>query len=214
MFREMARKKQMLPKEECIVILKKEMRGVLCVQGDDGYPYGLPIDHWYNEEDGKLYFHSGKAGHKIDALRKNDKVSFCVYDQGFRKDGEWALNIRSVIVFGRARIVEEREWVIDITRKLSAKYTADEEYIEEEIRKYGAGTLLILSDTKTIDQPRALRALQEAKRLSGRVIILNPIPESKWKYLKSVQAFSNLCTMISCSTLRDLAAACRKLTVT
>ena len=78
----------------------------------------------------------------------------------------------------------------------------------------GAGTLLILSDTKTIDQPRALRALQEAKRLSGRVIILNPIPESKWKYLKSVQAFSNLCTMISCSTLRDLAAACRKLTVT
>ena len=74
-------------------------------------------------------------------------------------------------------------------------------------------TFLILSDTKTIDQPRALRALQEAKRLSGRVIILNPIPESKWQYVKSIQAFSNLCTMISCSTLRDLAAACRKLTV-
>ena len=74
-------------------------------------------------------------------------------------------------------------------------------------------TFLILSDTKTIDQPRALRALQEAKRLSGRVIILNPIPEGKWQYVKSIQAFSNLCTMISCSTLRDLAAACRKLTV-
>ena len=76
----------------------------------------------------------------------------------------------------------------------------------------GAGTLLILSDTKTIDQPRALRALQEAKRLSGKVILLNPIPESKWKYIKSVKAFASLCTMISCSTLRDLAAACRKLT--
>ncbi len=74
-------------------------------------------------------------------------------------------------------------------------------------------TFLILSDTKTIDQPRALRALQEARRLSGRVIILNPIPESKWQYIKSVQAFSNVCNMISCSTLRDLAAACRKLTV-
>jgi len=75
-----------------------------------------------------------------------------------------------------------------------------------------ASTLLILSDTKTIDQPRALRALMEAKRLSGRVIIMNPIPENKWQYIKSCQAFSSLCTMISCSTLRDLAAACRRLT--
>ena len=75
-----------------------------------------------------------------------------------------------------------------------------------------ASTLLILSDTKTIDQTRALRALQEAKRMSGRVIIMNPIPENKWQYVKSCQAFSSLCTMISCSTLRDLAAACRKLT--
>ena len=75
-----------------------------------------------------------------------------------------------------------------------------------------SSTLLILSDTKTIDQPRALRALTEAKRLSGRVIIMNPIPENKWQYIKSCQAFSSLCTMISCSTLRDLAAACRKLT--
>ena len=75
-----------------------------------------------------------------------------------------------------------------------------------------ASTLLILSDTKTIDQPRALLALQEAKRQAGRVIILNPIPENKWQYIKSVQAFGNLCTMISCSTLRELAAACRKLT--
>ena len=73
-------------------------------------------------------------------------------------------------------------------------------------------TLLILSDTKTIDQPRALRALQEAKRLSGRVILLNPIPQGKWKYIRSVQDFANVSTMVSCSTLRDLAAACRTLT--
>jgi uncharacterized protein with von Willebrand factor type A (vWA) domain len=73
-------------------------------------------------------------------------------------------------------------------------------------------TLLILSDTKTIDQPRAIRALQEAKRLSGRVIWLNPIPENKWQYIRSIQTFSQLTTMISCSTLQALAAACRKLT--
>ena len=74
-----------------------------------------------------------------------------------------------------------------------------------------ATTLLILSDTKTIDQPRAIQALQEAKRQAGKVIWLNPIPESKWGYLRSVQVFSSLCTMVSCSTLHDLAAACKKL---
>ena len=74
-----------------------------------------------------------------------------------------------------------------------------------------ATTLLILSDTKTIDQPRAMRALIEAKRLSGRILWLNPIPESKWQYVRSIQAMSSICPMISCSTLRELAAACRRL---
>ena len=76
----------------------------------------------------------------------------------------------------------------------------------------GATTLLILSDTKTIDQPRAVAALLEAKRQAGRVIWLNPIPESKWKYVKSIQAMASICTMVPCSTLRELAAACRRLT--
>ena len=74
-------------------------------------------------------------------------------------------------------------------------------------------TLLILSDTKTIDQPRAVQALQEAKRLSGRVIWLNPIPQNKWQYLRSVQTMAAICPMVPCSTLRELAAACRKLTL-
>ncbi len=74
-----------------------------------------------------------------------------------------------------------------------------------------ATTLLILSDTKTIDQPRALSALAEAKRQAGRVIFLNPIPEGKWQYLRSVQSVAAICPMVSCSTLRELAAACRKL---
>ena len=77
----------------------------------------------------------------------------------------------------------------------------------------GSGTtLLILSDTKTIDQPRAVAALREAKRLSGRVIWLNPIPEGKWQYIRSVQTMASICHMVSCSTLRELAAACRRLT--
>ncbi len=74
-----------------------------------------------------------------------------------------------------------------------------------------AATLLILSDTKTIDQSRALAALQEARRMTGKVIWLNPIPESKWQYIRSVQAMASVCPMVSCSTLRELAQACRRL---
>ena len=74
-------------------------------------------------------------------------------------------------------------------------------------------TLLILSDTKTIDQPRAVAALESAKRLAGRVLWMNPIPEGHWPHIRSVQVFSSLCSMVSCSTLGSLAAACRKLTL-
>ena len=72
-------------------------------------------------------------------------------------------------------------------------------------------TLLILADTKTVDQHRAAHALMEAKRMAGRVLWLNPIPESRWQYLKSAKIFASICTMISCATLNDLANACRRL---
>lgn len=143
MFRNMLRSNQQLSMNECIHILKTEPRGVLSVLGDDDYPYGLPMDHWYCEEDGKLYFHCGKTGHKIDAILKHDKVSFCVCDQGYRKEGDWALYIRSVIVFGRVKIVESHERAIAISRQLSYKYTSDTQYIESEIQKHGAGVLCI-----------------------------------------------------------------------
>ncbi len=142
MFREMMRIKQQLPQEECIQILKNEPRGVLSVLGDDGYPYGMPINQYYCEEDGKIYFHSGKKGHKVDAIKRCDKASFCAYDQGFRREGEWALNIRSVIVFGRIEIIEDTEKVYEISRRLSRKFTDDEAYIEHEIVKSGPRTLM------------------------------------------------------------------------
>ena len=74
-----------------------------------------------------------------------------------------------------------------------------------------ATTLIILSDTKTVDQGKALAALLEAKRLCGRVIWLNPIPENRWRYLRSAQLFASCCNMIACNTLQALAQACRKL---
>ena len=141
MFRKMARANKAIPEAECLEILKNELRGVLSVLGDDGYPYGVPINHYYCPEDGHIYFHSGRAGHKIDALKACDKASFCVYDQGFRREGEWALNIKSVIVFGRLRIVEDHEKAIDISRQLSYKFTRDEDYIDREIQRSGPGVL-------------------------------------------------------------------------
>lgn len=142
MFRPMLRKKQQLPEEECLELLKREPRGVLSVLGDEGYPYGVPINHYYCPEDGRLYFHSGKTGHKIDAIRQMDKASFCVYDSGFRREGEWALNIRSVIVFGRIEMVEDTARIYEIARRLSRKFTDDENYIEQEIARSGPGTLM------------------------------------------------------------------------
>ena len=142
MFREMIRKKQQLTREECVRILKEEKRGVLSVTGDDGWPYGMPLNHWYCEEDGRLYFHSGMLGHKVDALRRDARASFCVYDRGFVREGEWALNIRSVIVFGRVEFVTDRDELIRIARELSYKFTSDEEYIEAEIRRSGPKTLM------------------------------------------------------------------------
>lgn len=142
MFREVARKNKALPREACIEILKNELRGVLAVNGDDGYPYALPINHFYNDEDGHLYFHSGKAGHKIDAMRRDAKASFCCYDSGYKVPGDWALNIRSVIVFGKIRIVEDHQKALDISRRLNYKFTDDEGYINYEIEKSGPGVLV------------------------------------------------------------------------
>jgi len=143
MFREVARKKQQISREECIEILKNEKRGVLSVCGDDGYPYGMPMNHFYCEENGRIYFHSGKHGHKVDAIKENDKVSFCVYDEGVRPEGEWALRFKSVIVFGRIREVKEDKRIRDIVRQLCAKFTFDTEYIEYEIQNSGPNTLYL-----------------------------------------------------------------------
>jgi len=143
MFRELQRKNKQISMDECIELLRKETRGVLSVLGDGDYPYGMPMNHWYNEEDGKIYFHCGKSGHRLDALRKCNKVSFCTYDSGYREEGDWALHVKSVIVFGTIEIIDDMDTIADIARKLSYKFTQDEEYIRTEIEKYAKATLLL-----------------------------------------------------------------------
>ncbi|MBR6823642.1 MAG: pyridoxamine 5'-phosphate oxidase family protein [Firmicutes bacterium] len=143
MFRELTRKHKQLPQDECICLLEQEKRGVLSVLGDGGYPYGMPMNHWYNAADGCIYFHCGHGGHRLDALQQHDKVSFCVYDQGTQQEGDWALLVKSVIVFGRMQVIYDMEQIIDITTRLCHKFTDDEAYIASEIENFAAETLLL-----------------------------------------------------------------------
>ena len=143
MFRELLRKKQALTREECDQVLENALRGVLAVNGDDGYPYALPINFYYDKTAGKLYFHSGKVGYKVDCLKNSKKASFTAEDAGTRNKGEWWLTIKSVIAFGVVEEVTDKKEIADISRLLSYKFTSDKEYIEREIEKYLDATLLL-----------------------------------------------------------------------
>ncbi|MBQ9942204.1 MAG: pyridoxamine 5'-phosphate oxidase family protein [Christensenellaceae bacterium] len=143
MFREMIRKNKQLSQEDCIALLKEQTRGVLSVIGDMGYPYGTPMNHWYDERDGAIYFHCGNIGHRLEALKENDKVCFTLYDQGYRKEGDWAYTVKSVIVFGRMEIVDDMDAIVDITTRLSYKFINDEEMIKKEIAQSAHRTLLL-----------------------------------------------------------------------
>ena len=143
MFRELTRKNKAITQEECVELLTTERRGVLSVNGEDGYPYGMPMNHYYHPADGCIYFHCGTRGHRLDALQNSSKVSFCVCEQGTREAGDWALTVRSVVVFGEMAILSDPELIREIATALSRKFTDDEGYIQNEIALYGKNTLLL-----------------------------------------------------------------------
>ena len=124
MFREMRRIRQLLTQEECEEILRRNTAGTLALAGDNGYPYALPISYVYH--DGKLFFHGAKTGHKIDAVRREEKASFSVIDKDQIVPEEYTTYFRSVIAFGRMRILEddaEKRAAIEI---LAANYGPDD----------------------------------------------------------------------------------------
>ena len=126
MFREMRRIRQQISTEECEEILRRATSGVLGVYGDDGYPYTVPLSFVY-ESDGNghstIHFHCAKTGHKIDAIRRNDKVSFTIIDQDIVMPRERTTKFRSVIAFGRARILEDEEEMRRAANALGDKYS-------------------------------------------------------------------------------------------
>lgn len=106
-FRPMRRKRQQLTDEQCDQILQRATYGVLCVLGDNDYPYGVPVNYVYH--DGKLYFHTAVTGHKVDAMRNHDKVSMTVVDKDDVVREEYTTYFRSVIIFGHVRFLENEQ---------------------------------------------------------------------------------------------------------
>ena len=131
-FRPMRRKRQELPQEECEMILEKGTAGVLSVLGDGGYPYGVPLSYAY--KDGKIYFHSAVDGHKIDALRNEEKCSFTVIAQDDIHPDEYTTYFSSVIAFGRMHIFDKTEYIIAGLRILGERYNpGDHAGLQHEI---------------------------------------------------------------------------------
>lgn len=125
MFREMRRKKQELSLEDSVAILNRATSGVLAVSGDDDYPYAVPLSFVYDNS--KIYFHCAKAGHKLDWIAKNKKVSFWVIDYDNVVPEKYTTYFRSVIIFGKARILDNPEEKMKNVEKLAARYSPNHE---------------------------------------------------------------------------------------
>lgn len=134
MFRKMRRYRQQLDRAACEKILTEEPRGVMALSGDGGYPYAVPLNHLYRV--GRLYFHCAAEGHKTDAIRRDPKASFCVMNQGYRREGEWALNISSVIAFGTVREVTDMAQKEAVLRQLGNKFYPDPAEVKREVARF------------------------------------------------------------------------------
>lgn len=133
-FRAMRRHRQQLSQEESISILERATSGTLALLGDDDYPYAVPISFVYHE--GFLYFHSAVEGHKIDAILRHDKASFCVIDQDNVQGEKYTTYFRSVIAFGHVSIIEDADEKLATARLLGNRYNPhQDEALQKEIDK-------------------------------------------------------------------------------
>lgn len=137
MFREIRKKKNEIDIGTAQALLLSGRRGVLAVNGDNGYPYAMPINYVYDTDTRKIYFHGAKSGHKVDALRACDKVCFTVYGNETVKDEPWAPFMQSVIVFGRCRLVETGAKATALLKQFAMKYYPNEQLVDDEIARAG-----------------------------------------------------------------------------
>lgn len=158
-FRQMRRKRQQLTQEESIAILQKATAGTLALLGDDDYPYAVPISYVYNE--GKIYFHSALNGHKVDAIRKYDKASFCVIEKDDVQTEKYTTFFRSVIAFGRIHIIEDEKEKLDIVRMLGNRYNPNQDdALQKEIESGLSRLLAIRFDIEHLTGKEAIELVK------------------------------------------------------
>lgn len=160
-FREMRRKRQQLSKEESISILQKSTAGTLALLGDNGYPYAVPISYVYAND--RLYFHSALSGHKIDAIRNYDKASFCVIAKDDVQPEKYTTFFRSVIAFGKIRIVENENEKLAMARMLGNKYNPNqEEALQHELENGLSRMLMICLDIEHLTGKEAIELVRHS----------------------------------------------------
>ena len=137
MFRPVRRKNREISIEAAKDLLRTSRRGVLAVNGDNGYPYALPLNYLYDEDSNTIILHGARAGHKLDSIKACDKVCFTVYGNETIKEEAWAPYVQSTIVYGRCHLVDDQERAMEILRNLARKYYPSEDIIDEEIAKAG-----------------------------------------------------------------------------
>lgn len=137
MFRTIRKKKNEISIEAAKALLHSSRRGVLAVHGDDGYPYAIPINYFYDEEHNSIIFHGAKAGHKVDSLKKNDKVCFTVVGHEILREESWAPYMQSVVIFGKCHLVENKDDTIRMIKKFALKYYPNEDMVNQEIEVSG-----------------------------------------------------------------------------
>ena len=138
MFRDIRKKKNQISTEAAEQLLREARRGILAVNGREGYPYAIPINYYYDREAQKIYFHGARAGHKVEAIRACDKVCFTVYGGETIREEAWAPYLRSVVVFGRCRLLEQSPETMALLKRFAMKYYPEEQLADEEIRQDGA----------------------------------------------------------------------------
>ncbi len=135
MYRKMRRFKQLMPESESEKILKNGITGVLSVMGDEGYPYSVPLNYVYYNN--KIYFHSAYEGHKIDSIKRNDKVCFCVILKDEVIPEKLSTRYESVICFGKAKIIQDENLKLETAKELGYKYCpADKDRVTMEIERF------------------------------------------------------------------------------
>lgn len=140
MFREVRKKKNAISVESAKALLRKARRGVLAVNGDDGYPYAIPVNYFYDEEAERIYFHGAKAGHKVDALKVSDKICFTVCGEETIKDLDWAPYVQSAVVFGRCHLIADQDFAMEKLKQFAMKYYPAEQMVVDEIADNGKYT--------------------------------------------------------------------------